>query len=235
MTVSMFDTDVCVAAHPQIHPCTAEVREALDCSELAARQALLSKKQRLKLHTDLVGPAGLFAAFSTQVAEQGRQAPYIQALPEPDPATPRTQTDQAVEFALARHHRRAYAENPFTDLSRQALCCLVYDDSGRSNLAERYAANEALRSLDSLYFIKLIATTYHTVERRLVFRGLLEHFDALMPIEQSIYQDGYRDVQQSYLDREEKLYGPLKLSKPLSVIFTEQTPESLLASLGARK
>ena len=230
----MFATDASVAAHPQANPCTTEVGEALSYSQLAAEQALLSKKERLKLNTYLVGPAGLFAAFSTQVAEQGRQAPYLQGLPETDPATPRTQTEQAVEFALARHHRRAFAENPFVGLSRQALCCVVYDDSGRSNLAERYAANEALRSLDSLYFIKLIATTYHTVERRLVFRGLLEHFDALMPIEQSIYQDGYRDVQQGYLDREEKLYGPLKLSKPLSVIFTEQTPESLLASLGTR-
>ncbi|MDB6047329.1 MAG: hypothetical protein JWR17_75 [Pseudomonas sp.] len=233
VTVYNFTGDVIAADPQQTNPVTLGESLPLNCSQLAAQQALLSKKELLKLHTDLVGPSGLFARFSIQVAEQGRQAPSLQLSPDTEHAMSLMLTDQAIEYALARHHRRSYAENPFAGFPRSALCCVVYDESPRTNLAERYAANEELRALDSRYFIKLIATTHNTVERRLVFRGLLEHFDALMPIEQSIYQDGYRDVQQAYLEREEKLYGVLTLTRPLSELFAEHTPESLLARVGA--
>ena len=232
MTVSTSTADITVATPQRTNIFTVGGDIPLDYSQLAAQQAVLSKKNLLKLQMDLVGPAGLLATFSTQVAEQGRQAPSLQLLPDTEHAMSLMFTDQAIEFALACHHRRAYAKNPFAGFPREALCCVVYDESRRTNLAERYAANEELRAGDSRYFIKLIATTQHTVERRLVFQGLLEHFDALLPIEQSIYQDGYRDVQQAYLEREQKLYGTLKLSKPLSLLFKEQTPESLLAAIG---
>lgn len=43
--------------------------------------------------------------------------------------------------------------------------------------------------------------------------GLLEHFDALLPIEQSIYPVDYRLAQQRHTDQEEALYGRLELKK----------------------
>lgn len=235
VTVSMITADATVHTPQWIDPGSIDERLPLECLQLAARQAALSKNELRDMQARIVGPSGLFAAFSVQVAEQGRQAPDLQTVPDSSDSKRLMLAEKAVEFALARHHRRAYAENPFAGLPRATLCCVVYDDSRPYNLAERYAANEALRSSDSQFFIKLIATTYNTVERRLVFQGLLEHFDALLPVEQSIYQDGYRDVQQRYLEHEEELYGTLNLGKPLSVIFTEQTPESLLASLGTRR
>jgi len=203
----------------------------LECSSLADRQAKLSKAELCDLQAGIVGPRGLFAAFSVAVTEQGRQADMLEALPDSTDPARLALAEKAVEFVLGHHHRRVYTENPFMGLPRATLCCAVYDPSSSFTLAERYAANEALRLADGQFFINLIATTHNTVERRVVFRGLLEHFDALLPIEQSIYPEGYRDVQQRYLDREEQLYGKLSLDKPLRVIFEEQTPQSLLASL----
>lgn len=235
MTVSIITADETLHTLQWRDPSRLDEPLPHDCSSLAAQQARLSKAELCDLQARIAGPRGLLAAFAVQVAEQGRQAPDIQSLLESSNPEQMALTNSAVEFALARHHRRAYARNPFAGLPRATLCCVVYDESGPYNLAERYAASEALQALDSRFFVQLIATTCNSVERRLVFKGLLEHFDALLPVEQSIYLDGYREVQQSYLDREERLYGTLDLGKPLSEIFTEQTPESLLASLEARR
>lgn len=232
MSVSPFTADMTVANTQQSNPLNAEQYLPFDYPRLAAEQSLLCKKVLRKMHTDLMGPGGLFANFSTQVAEQGRQAPDLQSLTEAEQTLPPTLTDLAVEFALSVQNRRPYLENPFTGFTREQLCCVVYDESRGTHLAERYAANEALRAADSGFFIFLIATTRDTVERRLVFQGLLEHFDALLPIEQSIYLYGYREVQQLYLEREEELYGALLLDKTLSQLFVEQTPQDLMASVG---
>jgi hypothetical protein len=234
VNVSMTAADATVYTPQWIDFCNIDECLPMDCSQLAARQARLSKPELQDLQGRIVGPRGILAAFSIQVAEQGRQAPYLQILPESTDPTRLMLAEKALEFALGCQQRRASGENPFADLPRASLCCIVYDDLGPYNLAERYAASEELRTFDGQFFARLIATTHETVERRVVFKGLLEHFDALLPVEQSIYPEGYRDVQQRYLEREERLYGTLTLDKPLSEIFAEQTPESLLVSLGAR-
>lgn len=237
MTVSIIAANDSLVPSPWRDPSSVDDRLPLCCAQpaaqLIAQQARMSKAELRALQARIAGPKGLLARFSAQVAEQGRQAPEVQRLLDRCEPQHLTLTENALAFVLARHHRRDFARNPFGGLPRVTLCCVVYDDSGRYNLAERYAASEALHTLDSRYFVQLIATTYNTVERRLVFQGLLEHFDALLPVEQSIYLEGYREVQQGYLDREENLYGKLALGQPLSVIFTEQTPASLLASLEA--
>jgi hypothetical protein len=233
MTVSIIAANDSLAPSPWRDPSSIDDRLPLECAQLARQQARMSKAELRALQARIAGPRGLLATFSVQVAEQGRQAPEVQRLLDNCEPQHLALTESALAFVLARHHRRDFARNPFDGLPRATLCCVVYDESGRYNLAERYAASEALHTSDSRYFVQLIATTYNSVERRLVFQGLLEHFDALLPVEQSIYLDGYREVQQGYLDREETLYGKLVLGKPLSVIFTEQTPANLLASVEA--
>ncbi|MDB6141396.1 MAG: hypothetical protein JWP80_440 [Pseudomonas sp.] len=231
MTMSIITANESLYPSPWVDPVNLDERLPLDCTQLAARQARMSKDELRDLQARIAGPRGMLVDFSTQVAQQGRQAPEVQRLL--DNCDPRhlALTEAALRFVLARHHRRSFARNPFVGLPRATLSCVVYDESAPYNLAERYAASEALHALDSRYFVQLIATTYNTVERRLVFQGLLEHFDALLPVEQSIYLEGYRQAQQDYLDREELLYGTLDLGKPLSMILAEQTPANLLASL----
>lgn len=199
--------------------------------QMIARQSALSRTQLCDQQAALLGPRGVFWKFSRQVAAQGRQAPALAKLPECVDVERQRQVEVAVDFVLGLHHRRSLGDNPFQDLSRPMLCCMVFDDLSEYTLAERYAACEALRQSDSLYFIKLIATTRHTVERRLVFTGLLEHFDALLPIEQSIYPLDYRRVQQKHLDGEQALYGRLELNKTMAELLKEHSPEWLLANL----
>lgn len=201
---------------------------------LAEQQTALSSDRLYQRQTELFGPDGVFANFSAQVACEGRQAPVLNDVSQIQDQHRLKVVEQAVGFALSRHHRCGEVANPFRDTSREALCCVVCDETTLITMAERYAAYEAIRQLDSSFFIKLIATTRGVVERRIVFRGLLEHFDRLLPVEQSIYPDNYRAVQQSHLDREEAIYGALELSKPLSELLWEMPPLLLLKKVQAQ-
>ena len=196
--------------------------------QLVDEQSQLSRDQLSELHKQWLGPHGIFATFSAEVERLGRQAPALDDLCSLGSAERTNEAERAVAFALAQSNRRRAANNPFGLRSRQDLCCVVFNETGAYTLAERYAAYEAMRQSDSDFFIKLIATTRGVTERRVVFRGLLEHYDRLLPIEKSIYPEAYRDVQQTHLDREEGLYGPLILGDSLAAIFETVTPKELL-------
>jgi hypothetical protein len=154
---------------------------------LVEEQNTFSRKQLSELHGQWLGPHGVFAAFSAEVERLGRQAPVLDDLSSLSSTARINEAEQAVAFALAQCNRRHAAINPFGGRSRQELCCVVFDASGTYSLAERYAAFEAMRQSDSDFFIKLIATTRGVTERRIVFLGLLEHYDRLLPVEKSIY------------------------------------------------
>lgn len=198
---------------------------------LAARQAALPKRQLCEQQAALLGPQGVFSILSKQVMALGRQAPALNDVQELEDHLREQEAEKAVDYILSLHHRRVPMDNPLHGMSRPLLCCMVFDDQASHTLAERFAACEALKQRDSLYFAKLIATTRHTVERRLVFMGLLEHFDALLPIEQSIYPRDYRLAQQQHLVREETLYGRLELDKSVSQLLEQHAPEWILANL----
>jgi hypothetical protein len=199
--------------------------------QLVARQAAFSRAQLCDQQAALLGPQGVLSKFSRQIATQGRRSPLLDDLPELESRQRQQQAEAAVAFVLGLHRRRGLIDNPFASLPRQLLCCMVFDEQASYTLAERFSASEAMRQRDSLYFINLIATTRDTVERRLVFLGLLEHFDALLPIEQSIYPLDYRRAQQKHLEREELLYGRLDLKKTVSELLEEHTPQWLVANL----
>lgn len=196
--------------------------------ELVLQQAAYSKEDLHTIHRQWLGPRGVFAVFGEEIEQLGRQAPALDDLKKL--ATPERlqEAELAVAFVLAQSHRRVPALNPFMGRRREALCAVVFDDSGRYTLVERYAAYQAVRQTDADIFIKLIATTRGVVERRIVFRGLLEHYDRLLPIEKSIYPDGYRSVQQAHLDREESLYGPLPLKDDILALLGTLSAVELL-------
>jgi hypothetical protein len=200
-------------------------------SLLARKQGALPKSQLCDLQARLLGPQGALETFARQVSKVGRKARGLDHSSVPGGARHRLLAEKSAHFTLAMHRRYKATANPFSEKHRTSLCCVVFDDAAPYTMAERFAAMQSLRQQDSTYFARLIATTRHTVERRLVFIGLLEHFDALMPIEQSIYPLDYRTVQQSHLNREEALYGPLKLDKSVMELFAEHSPEGLLDNI----
>jgi hypothetical protein len=202
-----------------------------DFQRLLDRQSAMSRDQLQAVHRQWFGPQGLFAAFCAEIERLGRQAPSLDDLTRLRSARRRQEAELAVAFALAQSHRRGAAHNPFNGRQREALCCVIFDESGAYTLVERYAAYEAMRQGDSEFFIKLIATTRGVVERRIVFQGLLEHFDRLLPLEKSIYPGAYREVQLAHLEREEGLYGPLKLEDSLVTLLETVTPLDLLKQI----
>ncbi|MFJ3481956.1 hypothetical protein ACIPL1_01095 [Pseudomonas sp. NPDC090202] len=196
--------------------------------KLVAEQANLSAEQLYAQHKRLFGPQGVFDQFNADIERLGRQAPALEDMTLLAIDERIGHAEQALAFVLAQNHRRQACHNPFRGHSREALCCVVFDESGLFTMVERYAAYEAMRQSDSDFFIKLIATTRGVVERRIVFYGLLEHFDRLLPIEQCIYPDNYRQVQQAHLQREERLYGPLLLDGSLAELLESVSPLDLL-------
>lgn len=202
-----------------------------DFQRLLDRQGAMSRDQLQAIHRQWFGPQGLFATFCAEIERLGRQAPALDDLTRLGSARRRQEAEQAVAFALAQSNRRGATHNPFSGRKREALCCVIFDESGAYTLVERYAAYEAMRQGDSEFFIKLIATTRGVVERRIVFKGLLEHFDRLLPLEKSIYPGAYREVQLAHLEREEGLYGPLKLEDSLVTLLETVTPLDLLKQI----
>ena len=196
--------------------------------ELVHKQAAYSKEELHTMHRQWLGPCGVFATFGEEIEHLGRQAPALEDLKTLTTPERLQEAEQAVAFVLAQSYRRGAAINPFASLRREALCAVVFDDSGAYTLVERYAAYQAVRQQDANTFIKLIATTRGVVERRIVFRGLLEHYDRLLPIEKSIYPDGYRNVQQGHLEREEALYGPLKIDDDILTLLGTLSAVELL-------
>ncbi|MEE4729657.1 hypothetical protein V2K65_04690 [Pseudomonas alliivorans] len=231
MTVCLVRQDSLSDQSSRQDPHHTDTNWMTDFQQLAARQSVLSRAVLVQQQAALLGPAGQLARFSRLVREQARQAPVFQDLERLQDRKRKSLAEQAMLFALGAFGRRPPADNPFCRMAREYLCCVIFDDTGLYTLVERYAAAEALKYGDSQYFAKLIATTRNTVERRIVFHGLLEHFDRLLPIEKSIYPLDYRSAQQAHLDHEESLYGKLELKQPISVIFETREPQWLLDHL----
>ncbi|MEE5105305.1 hypothetical protein V2J92_12195 [Pseudomonas alliivorans] len=231
MTVCLVRQDSLSDQSSRQDPHRTDTNWMTDFQQLAARQSVLSRAVLVQQQAALLGPAGQLARFSRLVREQARQAPVFQDLERLQDRKRKSLAEQAMLFALGAFGRRPPADNPFCRMAREYLCCVIFDDTGLYTLVERYAAAEALKYGDSQYFAKLIATTRNTVERRIVFHGLLEHFDRLLPIEKSIYPLDYRSAQQAHLDHEESLYGKLELKQPISVIFETRELQWLLDHL----
>ncbi|MEE5136473.1 hypothetical protein V2J83_13265 [Pseudomonas alliivorans] len=231
MTVCLVRQDSLSDQSSRQDPHRTDTNWMTDFQQLAARQSVLSRAVLVQQQAALLGPAGQLARFSRLVREQARQAPVFQDLERLQDRKRKSLAEQAMLFALGAFGRCPPADNPFCRMAREYLCCVIFDDTGLYTLVERYAAAEALKYGDSQYFAKLIATTRNTVERRIVFHGLLEHFDRLLPIEKSIYPLDYRSAQQAHLDHEESLYGKLELKQPISVIFETREPQWLLDHL----
>lgn len=209
-------------------PLVTDRQVKIHFKRMVNQQAALEKDHLYALHKQWFGPRGLLPTFCAEIEQLGRQAPALDDLNAIESPQRLQEAELALVFALAQSNRRGAVTNPFSGRKREALCCAVFDESGAYTLVERFAAYEAIRQGDSEFFIKLIATTRGVVERRIVFRGLLEHFDRLLPLEKSIYPAAYREVQQAHLDREEGLYGPLMLDDSVVVLLQKMSPVDLL-------
>ncbi|KQQ66504.1 hypothetical protein ASF84_24670 [Pseudomonas sp. Leaf127] len=198
------------------------------------RQAKLSPAKLGTLHDRLLGPKGIFVLLGRQLERLGRQAPLLDEVTALGVTERRAQAEKALVYALAYHNRRSATLNPYRTASRERLCWMIYDKHAPFVLVERYVALLALHQRDGAFFARLIETTRGSVERRILFSGLLEHHDALLPIERSVYPADYRAAQQSHLDHEEALYGQLNLDQPIWLLLETIGPKKLVRKVAAQ-
>lgn len=223
------DQSIC----PVPDPTDTDVME--NFTRVSARQAAFTMEQLCQLQSHWMGPVGQFAKLTRQVREQGRQAPILASLVAIKDKHRKDMVEKSMKFVLGALSRREVTRNPFSREQREYLCCVVFDELADYTIVERYAASAALRQSDGDYFSKLIATTRNTVERRIVFHGLLEHYDGLLPVEQSVYPINYRAAQQQHLKNEEALYGKLMLDRSVRELLERYSPARLLALLGCAR
>ncbi len=135
---------------------------------------------------------------------------------------------KALDYSIARAQLPPKnASNPFAGMARDDLSAIVYDDTETYTLAERNAAYNELFRQDQEYFSKLFAKITNGGDNREVFKGILDYFDDLPPVEQSAYPDGFRDNIDSLYQEQLDQWGPLALIKQSAEQDTEKTSESI--------
>ena len=111
-------------------------------------------------------------------------------------------------------------------MPRNDLSAMVYDDTNTYSEAERYAAYVELSKQDYEYFSQLSARTANNDDNRELFKGILEYFDELPPVEKAAYPEGHRETMQNLLDKEIEHWGPLTLLQ----LAAEETAEEEAAT-----
>jgi hypothetical protein len=154
-----------------------------------------------------------FVALFHNSAAQGQTA--LQGMPDgDDPGRIELAKRAAAYVASIRSSPPGQAPNPFAGVDREQLTSVIYDDSGTYTVSERYAAWAEQQRQDYTSLSKLFAGVTNGGDNRLVYKGLLDYFDALSPIERSIYPDDYRDKLADLLEAQEVQFGTLDASAP---------------------
>lgn len=180
-------------------------------SSAAERQASMTPSQLNRLYTK-----GQNDVYEFGVMISSRNYNEKDLLPKTDDPERLSVAQQSIDFAIGLSYLPPKnVSNPFAGMARNDLSAMVYDDTNTNtntySEAERYAAYVELSKQDYEHFSKLFAKTEHNNDRRELYAGILEYFDALPPVEKAAYPEGHRDTMQGLLDKEVERWGPLAL------------------------
>jgi len=143
-----------------------------------------------------------------QMNTLGKNAPALSELPATNDPNRLAQARQAADFLYASHTLGSTSGSPYSDLSRDTLSDIIYDESGEYTDVERYAALRTRNDQDEAFKVQLGQLIFQP-DQRLLYKGILEYYDALSPIEQVVYPDNHRETWQNLLDNEELRFGKL--------------------------
>jgi hypothetical protein len=185
------------------------VEISAQAQQLSKWDSLSKSEQRALYDTTME----VFLALDRSYAAPGQ--PAQQDLPDSSDPARIDLAKRAVAYnASIRSSPPGQAPNPFAGVDRERLTSIIYDDSGTYTVSERYAACEEQQRQDYNSLSKLFAGVSNGGDNRLVYKGLLDYFDALSPIERSIYPDDYRDKLAHLLQAQEAQFGTLDASAP---------------------
>jgi hypothetical protein len=99
--------------------------------------------------------------------------------------------------------------NPYSGLSREVLSSILYDESGAHSTSEKYAAFAEQSKQDYEYFSMLGASATASGDHRQFYQGVVNFYDALSPVEQSVYPLDFKQQVSGFLKQQETLFGVL--------------------------
>ncbi len=187
---------------------SSSAKELYNLSSAAERQASMTPSELRQLYnkTQLHD----IPNFGQLISSRNYNAEDL--LPQTDNPERIAKAQQAIDFAIGLSYLPPkHKPNPFAGMARSDLSAMVYDDTNTYSDAERYAAYGEMKKQDQAYFSQLSARTANNNDNRELFKGILEYFDALPPVEKSAYPEGHRDTMQGLLDKEVERWGPLAL------------------------
>ena len=124
--------------------------------------------------------------------------------------------------------------NPFGGMARNDLSVIVYGDNDAYTEAERYAAYAELSKQDETYFSQLYAKVTNGGDNRQIFKGIMDYFDELPPVEKAAYREGFRDSINSLSQEQTAQWGPLALIKQAAGGNDAQLSQSVTDEAHAR-
>ena len=192
-------------------------------SNAAERQVSMSKGELNRLYNK--GQSDIYN-FSQFISKGNYNRDDL--LPKTDDPSRLELGEKSLDYAIARHQSPpGKVSNPFAGMARNDLSAVVYDDSGTYTDAERYSAYAELSRQDEEYFSKLFTKITNGGDNREVFKGILDYFDDLPPVEQSAYPDGFRDNIDSLYQEQLGQWGSLALIKQSAEQDAEKMSESI--------
>lgn len=186
---------------------SGQAKALYNLSSAAERQATMSSSELNRLYAK--GQRDIYD-FGHLIASRNYNEEDL--LPDTDDSERLAVARQALDFAIGLSYiPPKHNPNPFAGMARSDLSAIVYDDTNTYSEVERYAAYGELSKQDYEYFSALFAKTQHSDDRRELYKGILEYFDALPPVEKAAYPEGHRETVQGLLDKQVERWGPLAM------------------------
>jgi hypothetical protein len=147
-----------------------------------------------------------FVALDRRYEAEGRAA--LQEMPDTeDPERLESAKRAAAYNDSIRSTPRGSASNPFAGVDRNQLTSIIYDDTGAYTLSERYAAWSEQQRQDFTRLDAVFEGITHGGDNRTLYKTLLDYFDEMSPVEQSIYPKDYRERLEDFLEEQELRFG----------------------------
>lgn len=192
-------------------------------SSAVERQSAMSQSELKALHDSTW--SGI-SDFSRLIASKNYDKESL--LPNTDDPARMQLGEAALEFSIAHHHSPGKVSNPFSGMARSDLSAITYDESGTYTDAERYAASVELRRQDYEYFSALFAKTTNGGDNREVYKGILDYFDELSPVEKTAYPDDFKETYEGFYQEQVDQWGPLALLKQSTEDSAEEQSGSIV-------
>jgi hypothetical protein len=160
------------------------IRISLSLSAQAFESAhLLSEGSKYQPNASLIGRGPLQEIKSRlleQLSSSGEDAELLSEVPDSQDPARLELARQAIDFALTEK------SNPFSDLSREQLSHIAYEDTGAFTSAERFAAFEEIDKRDSDYYRSILEQAQYETTIGNIQDSTLFLIRAKYPVSQSM-------------------------------------------------